>query len=143
MNFTKDQAWFINLWTRMRCDVPPEMSETHEFFSLCFVKTARFPWNLVHKKRKVFSIYFSKICAWNVISTPLLPLIPSVNLLRQEIMLFLCSLCYNVWETFLFNVMVFVFPIFLGLEFSYTVWFFLVFFFIKIKSWQCNLYLYY
>ena len=65
------------------------------FFLLFF-----FPWNLVHKKRKVFTIYFSKICAWNVIRTPLLPLISSVNLLRQEIMLFLCSLCYNVWETF-------------------------------------------
>ena len=69
-------------------------------FFFCFVKTARFPWNLVHKKRKVFPVYFSKICAWNVIRTPLLPLISSVNLLRQEIMLFLCSLCYNVWETF-------------------------------------------
>ena len=117
-------------------------------FFFCFVKTARFPWNLVHKKRKVFPVYFSKICAWNVIRTPLLPLIPSVKLLRQEIMFFLCSLCYNEWEHFetwnsLFNVMVFVFPNFLGLEFSYTVWFFLIFFFIKIKSWQCNLYLYY
>ena len=69
-------------------------------FFFCFVKTARFPWNLVHKKRKVFTIYFSKICAWNMIRTPLLPLIPSINLFRQEIMLFLCSLCYNVWETF-------------------------------------------
>ena len=69
-------------------------------FFFCFVKTARFPWNLVHKKRKVFPVYFSKICAWNVIRTPLLPLIPSVKLLRQEIMFFLCSLCYNVWETF-------------------------------------------
>ena len=68
-------------------------------FFFCFVKTARFPWNLV-RKRKVFTIYFSKICAWNVIRTPLLPLIPSVNLFRQKIMLFLCSLCYNVWETF-------------------------------------------
>ena len=69
-------------------------------FFFCFVKTARFPWNLVHKKRKVFPVYFSKICAWNVIRTPLLPLIPSVKLLRQEIMFFLCSLCYNEWETF-------------------------------------------
>ena len=121
MNFTKGQAWFINMNQNKVWCASWNVWDPWNFF-FCFVKTARFPWNLVHKKRKVFPVYFSKICAfpwnlvhkkrkvfpvyfskicaWNVIRTPLLPLISSVNLLRQEIMLFLCSLCYNVWETF-------------------------------------------
>ena len=58
MNVTKGQTWFINLWARMRCDVPHKMSDTHEFFSFVLWKLQDFPETL-YTRREKFSLFIS------------------------------------------------------------------------------------
>ena len=45
---TERPAWFMNLCTRMRHDLPPEIYKTYQVL-FHFVKTLRFPRNFVHR----------------------------------------------------------------------------------------------
>lgn len=79
-NLTERPVRFVNLWTRIKFNLPPEIYVTHRFFISFHKKTSVFPWNLVHKMRIWnFSPHihetciFPKIQAWNEIRIPALP----------------------------------------------------------------------
>lgn len=47
----KRWAWFVNLCTRVRCDLPPEMYVKCDLWNVFHCeKTSKFPSHLVHKK---------------------------------------------------------------------------------------------
>ena len=49
MDFIEMQAWCVKF--EVRCDLPPEVYVTHEYFSFILWKYQFFSWNLTLKKR--------------------------------------------------------------------------------------------
>ena len=68
VNFTDRRARFMNLWTNVRRDFPPEIYVTLEFFPYISRKPQDLP-GTSHTRRESWSFPFHTNNAWNAFST--------------------------------------------------------------------------
>ena len=68
VNFTDRRARFVNLWTNVRRDFPPEIYVTLEFFPYISRKPQDLP-GTSHTRRESWSFPFHTNNAWNAFST--------------------------------------------------------------------------
>ena len=69
VNFTDRRARFVNLWTNVRRDFPPEIYVTLEFFPYISRKPQDLPGTL-HTRRESWSFPFHTNNAWNAFFLP-------------------------------------------------------------------------